>query len=421
MNTHLNTPAQISAKTPLVNFIENSESQGKAASAQSASIISMNKPVTLRLPEHKLPESTSWLKEKKTFHLPEYTTVNGETIADVTVGYETYGTLNATKDNAIVICHYFSGSSNAAGKYTPEDIEPGYWDAIIGPGKAIDTNKFFVIASDTLCNVCPKDLRVVTTGPATINKKTNKQYGMSFPLIKIEDLVHVQKRLVSSLGVEKLHAVVGPSLGAMQVMQWAASYPEMVERAIPVIGAGLDTPAHVVSAVDFWAAPLRVDPAWNKGDFYEGAFPEAGFREGLRLLTWHALSPAWADHIAGRDVLSGSPAKKFSDVYGIQEVLSNLAGLRVRMMDPNHYLYIIKCVQCFSVMEQREKIKSKVLFISAKSDLLMLPQFAQKSAAILKEQGNHVEYFEIDGQGGHMDGIFAIDKAAQTIARFLAN
>ncbi|HWU42697.1 MAG TPA: homoserine O-acetyltransferase [Bdellovibrio sp.] len=376
--------------------------------------------LTLRLPEHRLPEKTSWLKEKKSFHLPEHTTVLGEKISDVKIGFETYGTLNEAKDNAILICHYFSGSSNAAGRYEAQDPEPGYWDAIIGPGKAIDTNKFFVIASDILCNACPKDPRVITTGPATLNPQNQKPYGLSFPMITIEDLVRVQKKLIDSLGIEKLFAVAGPSLGAMQTVQWAVSFPEMVERAIAVIGAGVETPAHVLSAVDFWAAPLKLDPSWNNGDYYHGEFPTRGMKEGLRLLTWHALSPEWSSHIAGRGVLTGTPMENFDDSFGIQEVLSRLANLRLNLMDPNHYLYIVKMVQCFSVRAQMEKIRAKMLLISAKSDLLMLPKFSLEATQELRSKGHDVEYFEIEGNGGHMDGIFAIEKAAETISQFLS-
>src|SRR5215471_14512748 len=149
--------------------------------------------------------------EKKTFTLPSYTTVGGKTIKNVRVGYETYGALNAAGDNAIFIPHFYSGTSHAAGKYAASDAAPGYWDAIIGSGKPIDTDRYFVVSADALVNINTKDPRVVTTGPATIDPDTGKPYGMKFPVVSFRDSVRVHKALVDSLGVKKLYAVAGAS------------------------------------------------------------------------------------------------------------------------------------------------------------------------------------------------------------------
>jgi homoserine O-acetyltransferase len=151
-------------------------------------------------------QSTDLIIEKKTFELPSYTTVAGETIRSVKIGWEAAGTLNADKSNAILITHYFSGTSHAFGKYATSDKAAGYWDAIIGQGKAIDTNKYYVLSSDTLVNLNAKMPNVVTTGPASINPDTGKPYGLSFPVVSIKDFVRVQKALIDSLGIKKLKA-----------------------------------------------------------------------------------------------------------------------------------------------------------------------------------------------------------------------
>ena len=143
--------------------------------------------------------------QKQKFTLDSYTTENGQTITPVNIGWEAYGKLNADKSNVILITHYFSGSSHAAGKYQQDDATPGYWDAIIGPGKAIDTNKFYVISSDTLVNANVFDKNVITTGPATTNPATGKPYGLAFPVVTIGDFVEVQKALLDSLGINKLY------------------------------------------------------------------------------------------------------------------------------------------------------------------------------------------------------------------------
>src|SRR5215472_5652911 len=201
--------------------------------------------------------------EKKTFTLPSYTTVAGKAIKTVRVGYETYGTLNAAGDNAIFIPHFYSGTSHAAGKYKPTDAAPGYWDPIIGSGKPIDTDKYFVISADALTNLNTKDPNVTTTGPASINPDTGKPYGMSFPVVSYTDSVRVHKALVDSLGVKKLQAVAGASGGSIQAMIWAAQYPDFVERVIHVVGPGFDITPYILQMLDVWTLPIKMDPKWN--------------------------------------------------------------------------------------------------------------------------------------------------------------
>ena len=208
------------------------------------------------------------MTDKKVFEMPSYTTFGGKAIKNVKVGYETYGKLNATGDNAIFIAHFYSGTSHAAGKYKAADAAAGYWDAIVGPGKSIDTDKFFVISADTLSNLNTKDPMVTTTGPSTINADTGKPYGMSFPVIAMRDSVVVHKALVDSLGVKKLYAVAGASGGSVQAVEWTVLYPDFVDRAIPVISPGLSISPWAVALLDIWVAPIKADPKWNNGDYY---------------------------------------------------------------------------------------------------------------------------------------------------------
>ena len=180
-----------------------------------------------------------------------FTTQSGRTLKNVKVGWESYGTLNADKSNAILICHFFSGNSHAAGKYAEAEKVAGYWDAIIGPGKAIDTTKYFVFSSDTLVNLNAGRSQRDDHGPASIDPDTGKPYGIQrerkgFPIVSIRDFIEVQKKLVDSLGIKKLHMVGGASMGGLQTYEWAAAYPDMVGRIMPVISsaeadAGLST------------------------------------------------------------------------------------------------------------------------------------------------------------------------------------
>src|SRR4051795_539660 len=248
-----------------------------------------NKPAPINAGD----DSAGPLVEKKIFELPSYTTLRGATMQNVRIGWESYGTLNAAKDNVILVTHFFSGTSHAAGRYKPDDALPGYWDAIIGPGKEIDTDKFFVLSSDTLVNLNARDPNVVTTGPASIDPETGRRYGMRFPVVSIDDFVEVQKALVESLGITRLRAIAGASMGALQAYQWAVSHPGMVDRILPVIGAAGGDP-FLIAWLDIWALPVRLDPAWKGGAYAENEQPLAGLTAALKTVTLHANQSDWA-------------------------------------------------------------------------------------------------------------------------------
>jgi len=366
------------------------------------------------------------LVEKKTFAMPSYTTVNGGTIKNVTVGYETYGTLNAARDNAVLVAHFFSGNSHAAGKYAATDAAPGYWDAIIGSGKPIDTDRFFVISSDTLVNLNVKDGKTVTTGPASVNPDTGKPYGMSFPIVTIRDFVNVQKALVDSLGIKKLHAVTGASMGALQAFEWAAAYPDMVPRLMPVIGAP-ELNAFGIEWANVWAAPIRLDPRWNNGDYYGREEPVDGLAAALKIVTIHARHYGWANRTFGRKWAAPDrdPGKSWSNVFAVEDAIDKVAAARAKTSDANSLLYLVKANQLFVAGHQAtledglKAVKAKVLLLPAQSDLLLFPDFSKQAMEILKGQGRDVRYAEIPGDGGHLDGVLAVAKVGETIRKFL--
>ena len=285
------------------------------------------------------------LAVKRRFDLPELHCLSGATIRNVAVGYETYGELNAARDNAILIAHFFSGSSHAAGKYAPDDALPGYWDAIVGPGKAVDTNRYFVISSDTLVNLNVHDNNVITTGPASLDPTTQKPYGLTFPAVAIADFVRVQKALIDSLGIKRLRAVMGPSMGGLQTFEWAASFPECVERIIPVIAAP-NFRGWLTAWLSMWAQPIKLDPAWKGGDYYGGPPPRAGLEAALRLITLHALHSDWADTAGGRALAEGADAGDIAaNPFAIEETLANAALPRLEKADANHLLYLARANQ----------------------------------------------------------------------------
>jgi homoserine O-acetyltransferase/O-succinyltransferase len=359
--------------------------------------------------------------KKEIFTLPTYTTVNGKAIKSVRVGYESYGTLNAAKDNVILICHYFTGSSHAAGKYKPDDAAPGYWDAIIGAGKAIDTDKYFVISIDTLLNVNTKDPNVTTTGPSTMNPDTGKPYGMAFPVVSFRDFVNVQKALLDSLGIKKLVAVAGASGGGIQATEWAAAYPEMVERVIAVIAPGLEIDAYGVGMLNLWAMPITLDPKWNGGDYYGREEPTEGVAQALKLLALTLGTDGGMEKRFGRKWAAADkdPGAALGNLYAIEDGLYKGGAARAKTVDANQFLYLVKANQLFSVSAEAKKIKAKFLFVPAKSDPLFPPWMARRAMDTLRAQGNAVDIFEIEGDGGHYDGLFQVSQASAAIRDFL--
>ena len=370
------------------------------------------------LPALAFAQNSDLIVEKKTFELPSYTTVAGATIKNVKIGWESAGTLNADKSNAILVTHFFSGTSHAFGKYAPNDAAPGYWDAIIGPGKAIDTNKYFVLSSDTLVNLNVNAPNVVTTGPASIDPDTGKPYGMRFPVVSIKDFVNVQKALIDSLGIRKLHAVAGASMGGLQAYEWAASYPDMVERIMPVISTPTADP-FMIGWVDIWAQPIRVDPKWKGGDYYGKEPPLAGLAAALKVVTLQANQWEWAQKTFGLEPADPGkdPAKAMDNEFKVQSVLDTLAAARAKTSDANHFLYLVKANQLANA--DTSKIKMPVLLLYSPTDLVFQAPLVEAAAKQIAAAGASIETGKLIGPYGHLNGVLAIAQAADQIRGFM--
>jgi homoserine O-acetyltransferase/O-succinyltransferase len=360
--------------------------------------------------------------EKKVFTLPSYTTIGGATIRNVRVGYETYGQLNARGDNAIFIGHFYSGTSHAAGRYRENDVAPGYWNAIIGKGKAIDTDKYFVVSADMLANLNTRDPNVTTTGPASINPETGKPYGLTFPVVAMRDSVRVHRALLDSLGVKKLAAVAGASGGSIQAMEWGALYPDFVERVIHVIGPGFDIQPYVIELLDVWTLPIKLDPKWNNGDYYGRDEPGDGVAQALKIVTITARHFGWAEKTFGYKWSDDkkNPADALGNGFQIETALNAAGMARAKTTDANSMIYMAKANQLYRLTDAEVKgIKAKILFIPAASDLVFPPELSRRALERFRAQGGRAEVFVIDGDGGHLDGLFAVAKAADVIRAFL--
>lgn len=365
--------------------------------------------------------------EKKEFYLKEFTLVSGKKISPVRIGYETYGTLAPTKDNVILICHFFSGDSHAAGKYSPEDKFPGYWDAIIGPDKILDTNKYFIVSSDTLCNLNTKNPKVITTGPASINPETGKPYGMTFPIVQIRDFVNLQYELLKSLGVKKLKAVIGASMGGIQAIEWAVTYPDFVERIIPVIAAH-KLYGWTLGWGKLWTDPIKLDPKWNNGDYYGKEEPIDGLTYAFMIITLSARWADWMDKSFDRKWAdpNKSPYDSMDNLFLAEAALYQAALARAKISDANSVLYLGKANALHditygygSLEEALKRIKAKVLMIPADTDILLPPYQSQEFVEALQKLGKDARLFEIKTKQGHVGGLLEITKAADMIVKFL--
>ena len=372
---------------------------------------------------------TGQLVEKKRFELERFTTFAGKTIKQLHVGWESYGTLNETKDNVVLITHYFSATSHAAGKYKPDDASPGYWDNIIGPGKAIDTDKYFVISVDTLANLNAYDPNVITTGPASINPDTGKHYGLTFPVVTIRDFVNVQKALLESLGIKKLHAVVGASMGSMQALDWATAYPDWVERMISVIGSG-QSDAWTTALLEKWAIPIQLDKHWANGDYYNAAPPTQGLTAALMFITQDALTPTFFNKTGktlAYSALEKGPLNDIRQQHSIVKWLKSRAEERANLMDANHLLYLVRASQLYTaghsgnMEEALSQVKAKTLFLPSFNDLLLMPYLAKNASSALAQQGKNTHYETLSGDLGHLNGVVGIEQAANKISAFLAD
>ncbi len=364
--------------------------------------------------------------EKKVFETTGYVTRGGATIPTIRIGYQTAGTLNAAGDNAVIVTHFFSGNSHAFGRYA-EGQPAGYWDAIIGPGRAIDTNRYFVISSDTLVNLNVRDGRTVTTGPVSMNPATGRPWALDFPVIAMRDFIEVQKRLLDSLGVRRLALVTGASMGALQAIEWAAAYPQMIDRVMPVIGSSEFDP-WAIAWLDIWESPIRLDPNFNNGDYYaQGREPPLrGLAEALKIVTVQAQDrPALARF--GRRAAEGQdPLRRIGDRFEVERFLDEAALARARVSDANHFLYLVRANQLFlheyaSSEAALSRSQARWFVVASPTDRVFMLDYNTEMVALLRRLGRPVDFAEVTGPLGHLNGVVGMAPLADRIRAFLAN
>ncbi|NLO90111.1 MAG: homoserine O-acetyltransferase [Clostridia bacterium] len=359
--------------------------------------------------------------QKYTFAFSPYEFVleSGEKLGPITVAYETYGTLNQRGDNAVLILHALTGSAHAAGYHTPGDREPGWWDPLIGPGKVIDTNRYFVVCSNVLGSCYG------TTGPASINPRTGKPYGMDFPTVTIRDMVRVQKRLLDHLGVKHLIAVIGGSMGGMQALEWAVTYPGYMDCVIPIATSAQLTPQCIAfNAVQREA--IMQDPDWCGGDYYPGPGPVRGLALArmIGMITYKS-DELWNRRF-GRDF--GGPDEKcfdFSGRFEIENYLHYQGDKLVKRFDANCYIYLAKAMDLHdiargydSLEEALRRIRSIVICIGISSDILFPPYLLRQLVEDLLFLGKRAKYVELKSSHGHDAFLVEFERLGAILRQF---
>ncbi len=334
---------------------------------------------------------------------------SGGELRKVACAYETYGRLNGDKSNGILVLHAFSGDAHAAG--ISHEGKPGWWDNMIGPGKAFDTDKYFVICSNVLGG-CRG-----TTGPSSIDPTTGCPFGMSVPIITIPDMVRLQKKLIDHLGIKRLLAVSGGSMGGMQVLEWAVAYPDAVACAIPIASTARHS-AQQIAFNEVGRQAIMADPDWNDGNYYGAKPPARGLAVARMVGHITYMSDDSMREKFGRRFRDTADAN-FGNVFEVESYLRYRGNQFVDRFDANSYLYITKAMDLFdlangygSLGSALERSKARFLVLSFTSDWLYPTYQSLEIVSALRGRNRDVAFCELPSNYGH--DAFLVEVAEQT-------
>ena len=345
---------------------------------------------------------------------------SGRLLGPLTLAYETYGELNQDSSNVIMVTHAWTGDSHAAGKHNEDDRKPGWWDNMIGPGKVLDTNRYFVICSNTIGS-CKG-----STGPTSINPKTKRPYRLTFPVLMVRDMVRAQKLLLDHLGIKSLLAVIGGSMGAMQAIEWAIHFPEMVRAIVPIAGTGKTSPmAIALNALARQA--IFNDPMWKKGNYQPEHPPADGFALAravghISFLSDQSMQLKFDRRFSIRDGMFD-----FFGKFEIERYLDYNGGNFVSQFDTNAFLYLAKALDLYdvawnfdSLTEALNQISCPSLWFAFTSDWLYRPEQTEELVTELQRLNKTVDYHLIDSDYGHDSFLVEPEKYIPLLQDFLS-
>jgi homoserine O-acetyltransferase/O-succinyltransferase len=345
----------------------------------------------------------------------------GGYLEEVTLAYETWGELDSSGENAVLIVHALTGDSHCAGGISEAYKRGGWWDEMVGPGRLVDTDEHFVVCSNVLGGCSG------STGPASVDPATDYQYGMRFPIVTISDIVRAQKRLLDDLGVRKLEVVIGGSIGGQQALEWALKFPDFVEKAVPVAATGALGPQGLGMS-EIGRRAIMADPNWQGGDYYgTGKSPETGLAIARMagMLTYQSAEGQWERF--GREEAS-RPAlyEEFGGRFEIESYLHYQGHDLTGRFDANSYLYLTRAMDLYDIgagyashEEAYERIEAEVLFVGISSDWLFPAREVRAAAELAKAAGAEAHYEEIESLNGHDAFLKDWDELRAAVGPFL--
>jgi homoserine O-acetyltransferase len=346
---------------------------------------------------------------------------SGQTLAPLSLAYETYGTLNRDRSNAVLLLHALSGDAHAAGLHSPADSKPGWWDGLVGPGRAFDTDRYFVICSNVLGG-CQG-----STGPVSRNPATGRPYGARFPFITIGDMVRAQTRLIDGLGIDRLLAVAGGSMGGFQALEWATRYPDRVGAAILMATSARSSP-QTIAWNSIGRRAIMSDPAWRDGDYYAYEPPVNGL--ALARMIGHVTyrsEEVIESRFGRRRQPEDGPTFSLESEFAVERYLEHQANAFNARFDANSYLYITKAMDYWDLPGQYgsldaalERSRAAFLVMSYSSDWLYPTSESLAIADALSRIGRPVEHVEINSEAGHDAFLIEHERQGGTISAFLA-
>ena len=347
---------------------------------------------------------------------------SGASLGPVTLAYETYGRLNAARTNAILITHALSGSANAAGAHAADGAKPGWWDDCIGPGKAFDTDTFFVICSNVLGGCSG------STGPAHVDPATGRPYGMRFPVVTIGDMVRAQVRLIDHLSIEQLLCVAGGSMGGMQALEWATHHPQRLKAAIPIATTAHHSPM-LIALSEVGRQAIYADPAWNNGDYYDAALkPDAGLAVARMVGHITYLSEASMQQKFGRRLQDQVRyGYEFRSEFQVESYLKYKGDNFTRRFDANSYLYVTKAMDYFDLSAETGSVAAafansahvRFLVLSFTSDWLYPSYHSKALVSALTAAGADVTYLDVQSSWGHDAFLLEVGTMTKLLRGFL--
>ncbi|MBN2201120.1 homoserine O-acetyltransferase [bacterium] len=342
----------------------------------------------------------------------------GRAIGPVTLAYETWGELNEKRDNAVLVCHAFSGNSHVSSCDDPDGSSPGWWDGLVGPGKAVDTDRYFVVCSNVLGGCAG------STGPSSVNPATGKPYGLDFPVVTIRDMVDAQARLMDHLGIGRLLAVVGGSMGGMQALQWAASYPDRVRSVIPIATTLKHSPQQI-ALDEVGRQAVMADPDWRMGDYEGRKAPEKGLALARMIGHITYMSDRSMEDKFSRKLKDVKYSFSFATDFEVEGYLRYRGDNFVKRFDANSYLYITKAMDYFDLSGDRlfgggGPGNTRFLVIGFHSDWLYPLHQSREIVRLLKMHGADATACEIKSTYGHDAFLLEIEEESRLIRHFLA-